>query len=114
MKLRKAIFVTILVAVMLAVIDTCLYILCNPCFAVLTGSAVVYGFLRGAVDFCRWLCKPEPAPKHLAKKQPPVADAPNEEPNEVYDWANDDELEDRAPVDPDKTAAMMRVLEEDL
>lgn len=114
MKLRKAIFVTILVAVMLAVIDTCLYILCNPCFAVLTGSVVVYGFLRGAVDFCRWLCKPEPAPKHLAKKQPHVTDEPNAEPNEVYDWANDDELEDKAPVDPDKTAAMMRVLEEDL
>ena len=111
MKLRKAIFVTILMAVMLAVIDICFYVLFNTGFAVLTGTVVVYGFLRGAVDFCRWLCKSEVAPKHLAVKQAPAA---TDVVGEVYDWTKDDEMEEKAPVDPDKTAAMMRVLEEDL
>lgn len=111
MKLRKAILVTVLMAVMLAVIDICFYVLFNTGFAVLTGSVVVYGFLRGAVDFCRWLCKSEVAPKHLAVKQSPAAPDTS---GEAYDWAKDDELEDKPPVDPDKTAAVMRVLEQDL
>lgn len=114
MKLRKAIFVTVLVSVMLAVIDACLYILCNPAFIALTGAVVVYGLLRGATDFCYWLSKPEPATKHLAKKQPHVSDEPTGEPNGVYAWAANEELEEKAPTDPDKTAAMMRVLDEEV
>lgn len=112
MKLRKAIFVTVLVAIMLAVIDICFYVLFNTGFAVLTGAVVVYGFLRGAVDFCRWLCKPDPAPKHLAspKKQAPIEP---DEPGEVYDWAKDEEMGESVQSDPEKTAAMMRVLDED-
>lgn len=63
MKLRKAIFVTILIIVMLTAIDTCLYILNNPGFTVLTGAIIIYSFLRAACDFCRWLCKTEAEPE---------------------------------------------------
>lgn len=112
MKLKKAIFVTILVAVMLAVIDTCLYILCNPGFAVLTGAVVVYGFMRGTVDFCRWLCAPDPAPKHLAgaKKQAPADPDPKPDTTDFYDWAQDKEMGDT----PGNAEAMMQVLSEDI
>ena len=112
MKLRKAIFVTILVAVMLAIIDTCLYILCNPGFAVLTGAVVVYGFMRGTVDFCRWLCKPEPAPKHLnsPKKQAPVDPESKADTTDFYDWAQDKEMGDT----PENADAMMQVLSEEI
>ena len=112
MKLRKAIFVTILVAVMLAVIDTCLYILCNPGFAVLTGAVVVYGFMRGTVDFCRWLCAPDPAPKHLtgAKKQAPADPDRKLDTTDFYDWAQDKEMGDT----PENAEAMMQVLSEDI
>ena len=92
MKLRKAIFVTFLVAVMLAVIDICFYVLYTPGFAVLTGVMVVYGFLRGAVDFCHWLCKSDLEPKHLAQSSydpDPVTDVVGE----VFDWATEDEQE---------------------
>lgn len=113
MKLRKAIFVTILVVVMLAVIDACLCILCNPAFIALTGSVVVYGLLRGACDFYHWLSKPDPAPKRLTK-QAALAEAAASE--GVYDWADDEDLVDspQPARNSGKDAAIMRVLDEEV
>lgn len=115
MKLRKAIFVTILVVVMLTAIDTFLYILNNLGFTVLTGAIIVYSSSRAACDFCRWLCKtePEPEPKHLAAK---LASDEMNEPNEVYDWADDEESEGVGSKlhDASKTASIMCVLSEDI
>lgn len=113
MKLRKAIFVTVLVSAMLAVIDACLYILCNPAFIALTGAVVVYGLLRGACDFYHWLSKPDPEPKHLTKKVTPT-EAPA--PEGVYDWADDEELVDEPQQarNAGKDAAIMRVLDEEV
>lgn len=113
MRQNKAIFVTILVSMMLAAIDACLYILYNPAFVVLTGAVVAYGLLRGAFDFCHWLSKPDPEPKHLTKKV-----APTEAPaaDGVYDWADDEELADDSPTvrDNGRDAAIMRVLDENV
>lgn len=108
MKLRKAIFVTFLVVVMLTAIDTFLYILNNPGFTVLTGAIIVYSSSRAACDFCRWLCKTEPAPKHLTK-QAAVSEG-------VYDWADDEDLVDspQPARNNGKDAAIMRVLDEEV
>lgn len=112
MKTRKAIFVTILVATMLAVIDICLYVICSPAFAVLTGTVVIYGVLRGTVDFYGWLCKPDTPgkPKPAAKKPTP---APATENGGFYDWETEEEPKKVVPDDK-KAAAVMRVLDEDL
>lgn len=113
MKLSKAIFVTILVVVMLTAIDACLYALYNSGFIALTGAVIAYSVFRGAVDFCYWLCKSEPEPKHLAAK---LASDEMYEPNEVYDRADDEESEDvgSKPQDVSKTASIMCVLSEDI
>ena len=66
MKLGKAIFVTVLIAAMLAAVNACLYVLFMPGFATLTGVVAAYGFLRGAVDFCNWLQKTDDHPSAAA------------------------------------------------
>ena len=55
----KAVFVTVIIAAMLVVIDIGLYILCTPGFIVLTGTLALYGYFRGAGVFRRWLAKDE-------------------------------------------------------
>ena len=91
MKLGKAIFVTVLIAVLLAAIDVCFYMLCINGFAVLTGLIAIYGFLRGSFDLCNWLRKADPAPASAEGSDNPSAQH-----------------------DPARAAAMMRVLDEDL
>lgn len=92
MKLGKAIFVTVLIAVMLAAVNACLYVLSMPGFAILTGVVAAYGFLRGAVDFCNWLRKTDDRPSAAAA----VA--------EESDGAD-------AHFDPARAAALMHVLD---
>lgn len=53
----KSVFVTVLIAAMLVLIDIGLYIISETGFAALTGSLAVYGHFRGAGDFRRWLTK---------------------------------------------------------
>ena len=60
MKLRKAIVVTVLMSGLMFALHACLYELNNVLFGVLTATVTFYGFLRGAADFCLWLCKPDP------------------------------------------------------
>lgn len=67
MEKGKAIFVTILMVAMLAAIDSCLYALNSYSFTILTGLFVVYGALRWALDFYRWLCKPGEEPTQRKK-----------------------------------------------
>lgn len=44
----KTTFVTILIALMLAIIDAGLFKLCMPAFVILTGALALYGYFRGA------------------------------------------------------------------
>lgn len=62
MEKGKAIFVTVLITFMLAAIDGCLYALSTSSFTLLTGAFVVYGVLRWALDFYRWLCRSSEEP----------------------------------------------------
>ena len=82
----KTVFVTVLIAVMLVLIDIGLYILSKTGFVVLTGSLALYGYLRGAGDFRRWLAK-EPTAKAVPVIEP--VSIPNR--NKVYDWSQDDD-----------------------
>lgn len=78
----KSTFVTVLLAVMLAVIDTGLYILYTPGFYVLTGIFALYGFLHSSADFRGWLCKSEDAREDMT----PV----DVHSRELYDWRQDE------------------------
>ena len=51
----KTVLVTVIIAALVAVIDLGLYLLASPGFVVLSGALAVYGFIRGAGDFGRWL-----------------------------------------------------------
>lgn len=62
MEKGKALFVTVLIAAMLSAIDSFLYVLSSSGFVVLTGAFVIYGMLRWAWDFYRWLCRSSEEP----------------------------------------------------
>ena len=100
MKLGKAIFVTVLIAAMLAAVNACLYVLFMPGFATLTGVVAAYGFLRGAVDFCNWLQKTDDHPSAAAAA---AAAAVAEE----SDGAD-------TRFDPARAAALMHVLDSEI
>lgn len=51
----KTVLVTVIIAALVAIIDAGLYLLASPGFTILTGALAVYGFIRGAEDFGRWL-----------------------------------------------------------
>lgn len=55
MNKSKSIFVTALMALMLAAIIAGLYLLQKGAFAILAGLLALYGFICGAVNLCRWL-----------------------------------------------------------
>lgn len=57
MNKKKAVFVTILLAVLVLALDMCLYKIAAVGFAVLTGALALYGFWRCSLDFCGWLGK---------------------------------------------------------
>ena len=81
MRKYKAIFVTALVAVMLAAILVGLYMLRYRAYIVFVGLLGLYGFMCGALNFCHWLGSEVPLfppdlrekPKHveLAESWPP-------------------------------------------
>ena len=57
---RKSIVVTVIVAVMLAVIVYSAWRMQNGAFPVLLGLLAVYGFAAAAGGFCRWLRRESP------------------------------------------------------
>ena len=66
MSKTKSIFVTAVMAVMLALILVGLHQIEPKAHTALTVLLAVYGFLCGAMNLCGWLQKGEPAePKHL-------------------------------------------------
>lgn len=85
----KTTFVTILIALMLAIIDAGLFKLCMPAFVILTGALALYGYFRGAADFCGWLRREDTL---FALELPEVR------PQKLYDWEKDAD-EEKAPVE---------------
>lgn len=61
MSKSKSIFVTAIMAVMLAIIVLGAYLLKAKVWAWIVGSLAVYGLVSGAVKFCLWLQKPHDA-----------------------------------------------------
>ena len=75
MNKSKSIYVTALMALMLAAILVGLYMLHNRAYTILAGLLGVYGFLCGAANFCRWLGRdtpllPAPEPKKPRHQEP--------------------------------------------
>lgn len=82
----KSIFVTALVGLMLVLICAGLHILFIRGFFILVGLLAVCGFIHGAADFSRWLCKSKdncnmmpvnfpgelPAPRKSETLTPPI------------------------------------------
>lgn len=60
MKKSKTVFVTALIAVMLAAIVAMLYLLKLRVYLIIVGVLGVYGYLCAARHFCRWLGKEPP------------------------------------------------------
>ena len=77
----KSIFVTALVAVMLAAIIIGLYLLKNRAYLIIAGLLGLYGFLCAAFNFCQWLGKETP----LLPPPPRLRQRP-EEPDDVKVW----------------------------
>ena len=69
MNKSKSVAVTVLFAVMLALIDMGLLKLWMPGFGIITGTLALYGFWKTAQGFSSWLCGGEalelPEPKNL-------------------------------------------------
>lgn len=81
----KSIFVTGLVACMLAAIAVGLYMLHSKAYLVIAGILCVYGFLCAAFNFCQWLGKETPLPP-----LPQIRARPQEK-EEVKLWPPDEE-----------------------
>lgn len=90
----KSIFVTALVAVMLAAIIIGLYLLKNRAYLIIAGLLGLYGFLCAAFNFCQWLGKEPPL---LPPPQKLEAKAAHQEPDEFW------------PPDPDWTESFDRI-----
>ena len=58
MSKQKSVFVTAIIAVMLAVITFASYKLSMPVFIILVGTLSSVGFMSSATMFCKWLQKP--------------------------------------------------------
>ena len=82
MNKSKSVFVTLVIAAMLAVILAGAYKIENKAFYTLLAALAGYGFLRGASDLCRWL---------QAKDDNKDA-VPTEEADQVDLFAHDDEF----------------------
>ena len=80
----KTTFVTILIALMLAVIDAGLFKLCMPAFVILTGALALYGYFKGAADFCGWL---------RSEDSLVTLELPEARPQKFYDWEQDRDAE---------------------
>lgn len=60
MSKSKSVFVTALVALMLAAILVGLYKMESKAFFIIAGFFGIYGFIGGAFGFCSWLGKEQP------------------------------------------------------
>ena len=58
MSKQKSVFVTAIMAVMLAIITFSAYRLSMPVFIILVGALSGVGFMSSATMFCKWLQKP--------------------------------------------------------
>lgn len=106
MEKGKAIFVTALITAMLAAIDGCLYALNASSFTLLTGAFVVYGVLRWALDFYRWLSKPseEPTQQDAEPLNAEVVEHDNREPGKKV----------KRQSRTDRSGAIMNALSEEI
>lgn len=89
MSKSKSVFVTALVAGMLAAIVVGLYLLKSKAYLIIAGLLGIYGFLCAAFNFCQWLGKETPLlppPPQLRHRQ--------EEPDDVKVWQPDPEWTD--------------------
>lgn len=78
MSKRKSIFVTVLLAALLAALDVSLFFSNRIVFAALTGALALYGFSRCAVDFYS-LLRVEPAEPVADLELPSVCTEPAED-----------------------------------
>ena len=83
----KSIFVTALVAIMLAAIVAGMYLLKYKAYLIIIGLMGVYGYLCASFNFCQWLGKETPLPP-----LPQIRARPQEqEQEEVKLWPPDAE-----------------------
>jgi len=87
MSKSKSVIMTLVVAVMLALILAGAYRIEEKAFFGILAALACYGFLRGSGDLCRWM---EAEPK-------PIETVEAEEVNVDDPFANDDEFEGSAP-----------------
>ena len=86
MNKSKSIFVTALIALMLAAIEIGLYMLESKAYVILAVLLGVYGYLCGAANFCRWLGKETP----LLPPRTPEIQEEIWKPDESYTGTYDD------------------------
>lgn len=88
MSKSKSIFVTALVALMLAAILVGLYLLQMRVYMIFMGLLGLYGFLCGAFNFCQWLGKeqsPLPLPPQIKERPSRETWQPDDEYTANYD-----------------------------
>lgn len=73
MNKAKAILVTAVMALMLALILVGLYLLQPTAHRAVATLLAVYGFIVGAGNLCGWLQKEEQEPQHLSESEDPFA-----------------------------------------
>lgn len=86
MSKNKSIVMTLVVAVMLALILVGAYKFVRVAFIAILAALACYGFLRGSGDLCRWM-QAEPKPAKTIEADPVNDDDP---------FAHDDEMEGSA------------------
>ena len=86
MSKSKSVIMTLVVAVMLALILCGAYKFVRVAFFAILAALAFYGYLRGAGDLCRWMAA-EPKPIKTVEADPV---------NDEDPFANDDEMEGSA------------------
>ena len=86
MSKNKSIVMTLVVAVMLALILVGAYEFVRVAFFAILAALAFYGYLRGAGDLCRWM-EAQPKPAKTVEAEPVKDDDP---------FAHDDEMEGSA------------------
>ena len=89
MNKTKSIVVTVIIAVMLALIDFGLFQLWFPGFVALTGGLAIIGFVAGFIFFGMWLSTPSEAEKQAQDDELMNLLAPH---SKMYDWEKDTEV----------------------
>ena len=87
MSKSKSVIMTLVVAVMLALILGGAYKFVRVAFFAILAALAFYGYLRGAGDLCRWM-EAQPKPAKTVEAEPVNVDDP---------FANDNEFDGYAP-----------------